>query len=406
MKSAWLVLALVVACCSAVPVIPLDRPFSGHFPTAHFNSTDDVIPGEYIVSLAAGSDLQQSILAAEAEASAKSSNFHLMDQYQFGAFTGYAAAMDADAAEALKTMAGVTGVEPNRKVYASQSCTSQKEAVWGLVRTAETNLLLNGIYPYSTEGYSDVDVYVIDTGIYTAHEDFDGKASFGFDAVDGALSKKTDGNGHGTHVAGTIMSKTWGLAKGASAIAIRVLGDDGSGTNAGVISGIEWAANQAKKTKKPSVANLSLGGGFSKAMNDAVNAAVATGLHMVVAAGNSADDACAFSPASANDVFTVGATDNKDAMSYFSNFGDCVDIFAPGSAITSTWIGGPSATNTISGTSMAAPHVAGVVAKILQKQPTLTPKAMIALIKEQSTKDKVTGLTADSPNELLYSSCA
>jgi len=367
----------------AIPVMRTDdAPFLGHMPATFFNSTGDIIPGEYIVSLKPGANLRANIAAVETEVKTQSGPdrvFKIMDDYEIGTYQGYAAEFDANTAKVVSAMEGVASVEPNRRVYASidsgkATCSVQKEAVWGLVRTTEHELKLDGRYAYATKGFSSVDAYVIDTGIYTQHEDFGGKM--------------------------------WGLAKNVKLIAVRVLDDAGSGSNAGVIAGIEYAANAAKKSKRPSVANLSLGGGFSAAMNDAVNAAVAGGLHMVVAAGNSFYDACFFSPASADDVFTVGSTTNTDAMSSFSNFGDCVDIFAPGSAITSTWIGGPSATNTISGTSMASPHVAGVVAKLLASHPKDTPKQMIARVKKAATAGAIKGLDSASPNELVYASCA
>jgi subtilisin family serine protease len=396
-----------------IPVMQMETPFMGNMPHSFFNSSGDIIPGEYIVSLKPGASLWHNIAAVEAEVKTKSGEdrvFKVMDDYEIGDYQGYAANFDANTARDVAAMEGVASVEPNRKVYASfesskkSKCAIQKESVWGLVRTNEQALKLNGLYTYNSDGYTSVDAYVIDTGIYLQHEDFEGKAVWGFDAFPN--SKKTDGNGHGTHVAGTIGGKLWGLAKDVKLVAVRVLDDDGSGTNAGVIAGIEYAANAAKKSKRPSVANLSLGGGFSAAMNDAVNAAVKSGLHMVVAAGNSYYDACFFSPASADDVLTVGSTTNTDAMSSFSNFGDCVDIFAPGSAITSTWIGGKSATNTISGTSMASPHVAGVVAKVLAAQPKLTPAQMIKLLKDTSTKGAIKGLDTASPNEIVYHKCA
>mmetsp|Transcript_29353 Transcript_29353/g.45184 ORF Transcript_29353/g.45184 Transcript_29353/m.45184 type:complete len:197 (+) Transcript_29353:2-592(+) len=196
------------------------------------------------------------------------------------------------------------------------------------------------------------------------------------------------------------------MAKKSTAIAVKVLGASGSGSTAGVIAGIEWAANEAKKKKKPSVGNMSLGGGYSTSMNRATEAAVESGLAMAVAAGNEGQDACNVSPASANKVVTVGSTDNRDARSYFSNYGKCVDIFAPGSDITSTWIGSPVSDNTISGTSMASPHVCGQMAKLLSHKTSMTPSEITDALVADATDGKITDAKSGSPNKLLFGTCA
>lgn len=227
-----------------------------------------------------------------------------------------------------------------------------------------------------------VDVYVIDTGINVIHEEFEGRASWGKTVPQ---DDDEDANGHGTHCAGTIASRKYGIAKRANVIAVKVLGSNGSGTMSDVISGVVWAARQAKakavaaakefaatgKTKhKGSVANMSLGGGKSPALDEAVNGAVGTGLHFAVAAGNDNRDACTFSPGSAEKAVTVGASTLGDERAYFSNHGPCVDVFAPGLNIKSTYKGGRSATAILSGTSMASPHTAGVLAYLLSIYPS------------------------------------
>jgi subtilisin family serine protease len=206
-----------------------------------------------------------------------------------------------------------------------------------------------------------VNVYIIDTGIYTAHSQFQGRAISGYNFVDWN-NDSSDCNGHGTHCAGTIGSKDYGVCKHCKLIAVKVLGCDGVGSYSSVISGINWAMNHANSTQIPSVISMSLGGGYSAALNEAVAAAVNSGIVTVVAAGNSNDNACNYSPTSASSDITVGAITKLGAKASYSNYGTCLDIFAPGSEITSTWIGSVTAVNTISGTSMATPHVAGVAA--------------------------------------------
>jgi cerevisin len=261
-------------------------------------------------------------------------------------------------------------------------------------------------YEYHGSGGEGVDVYIIDTGINIKHEEFEGRASWGktipVDDVD------DDNNGHGTHCAGTIASRKYGVAKSANVIAVKVLGSNGSGSMSDVIAGVLYAAESAAekaasataevkatgKTKhKASVANMSLGGGKSRALDDAVNAAVDSGLHFAVAAGNDNRDACSFSPAGAEKAITVGASTLADERAYFSNHGRCVDIFAPGLNILSTWIGSESAMNTISGTSMASPHTAGLMAYLLSIYPhtTFDPRTSSLIPAELNAQRPFTG---------------
>jgi subtilisin family serine protease len=272
----------------------------------------------------------------------------------------------------------------------------QSNATWGLDRIDQRALPLNSTYTYDASG-SGVRVFIIDTGIRYEHVDFGGRAVFGFDAFGGNGS---DGNGHGTHVAGTVGGTTWGVAKGVTLVAVRVLNNNGSGSVSSVVAGIDWVTRN--KGSQPAVANLSLGGGASTTIDNAVENAVRAGVTMVVAAGNSNANACNYSPARAVNAITVGSTTNTDARSSFSNFGSCLDVFAPGSAITSAWHTGNTVTNTISGTSMAAPHVAGVAALYLAANPSASPAQVDNALKTTATTNVVGNAGTGSPNRMLF----
>lgn len=253
----------------------------------------------------------------------------------------------------------------------------QRDAPWGLERLSNKVMpLTEGSYKYPESAGSGVDVYVIDTGINIRHKDFEGRAVWGKTIP--LFDEDIDGNGHGTHCAGTIAGKTFGVAKKAKVHAVKVLMTSGFGTNSDVIKGVEWVIKKHYRRSRQgrrSVANMSLGGGKSEMLNEVVNMAVRSGVHFAVAAGNDNEDACDYSPASATGPVTVGAVDIEDTMAYFSNYGPCVDVFAPGVNITSAWIGSRYAKNTISGTSMASPHVAGVLALYLGERD-YTPKQL------------------------------
>ena len=276
--------------------------------------------------------------------------------------------------------------------------TTQSGATWGLDRIDQRDLPLGGTYTYNVNG-SGVKAYIIDTGINFAHVDFGGRAVSGFDAVDGGTAD--DCNGHGTHVSGTVGGATYGVAKGVTLVGVRVLDCSGSGTNSGVIAGVNWVATD-HAAGAPAVANMSLGGGVSQALDDAVNAAIADGVTFAIAAGNSNADACTSSPARAANAITVGATTSTDARASFSNFGTCVDIFAPGQSITSDWYSSNTATNTISGTSMATPHVCGTAALYLSTNTSASPATVWAALRDNSTLNHVTSPGTGSPNRLLY----
>jgi serine protease len=273
---------------------------------------------------------------------------------------------------------------------------TQNNATWGLDRIDQANLPLNNTYVYDQNG-TGVRAYVVDTGVRTSHTQFGGRASSGFTAINDG-NGTNDCNGHGTHVAGTVGSSTYGVAKNVNIVAVRVLDCAGSGSNSGVLAGIDWVkANHIK----PAVANMSLGGGTSTALDNAVNATVAAGVTMVVAAGNDNNNACNYSPARAANAITVGSTSSNDGRSSFSNYGNCLDIYAPGSSITSTWSTGNSAINTISGTSMAAPHVAGVAALYLDDNPNASPAQVQSAIESAAIANKVSDAKTGSPNLLL-----
>jgi subtilisin family serine protease len=275
---------------------------------------------------------------------------------------------------------------------------TQTGATWGLDRVDQRNRPLDLSYTYNTNG-STVDAYIFDTGILPNHVEFSGRVVAGFDAFNG---NTVDRNGHGTHVAGTVGGTTYGIAKGVTLYPVKVLGDDGRGSFSGIIAGVDWAINH-HQGGKAAVGNMSLGGGASSTLDAAVRSAVSDGIVMVVAAGNSNTDASTSSPARTLEAITVGATTSTDARASYSNFGSVLDIFAPGSSITSAWYTSSTATNTISGTSMASPHVAGVAALYLEAFPGSTPDQVSQGLKTAATPNVVTSAGTGSPNLLLFS---
>lgn len=275
---------------------------------------------------------------------------------------------------------------------------TQSGATWGLDRIDQRDRPLNGTYIYDFVG-SAVRAYVIDSGILASHNDFGGRVLSGYSAIaDGRGS--SDCNGHGTHVAGTIGGATWGVAKSVRLVPVRVFGCTGGSANSTIIAGVDWVRANAVK---PAVANMSLGGPISSATDTAVNNLSNSGVTVVVAAGNDNADACNFSPARAAGAITVGSTTNTDVRSSFSNFGGCLDIFAPGSSIMSTWYTSNTATNTISGTSMASPHVAGAAVLILAADNAATPATVRSRLDTKASLNKLTSINTGSPNKLLYS---
>ncbi|KAL7271914.1 proteinase B [Rhizina undulata] len=342
--------------------------------------------------------------------------------YDFGGeLLGYAGSFDESVLNEIRKHPDVAYVEKDSTVYALEEPVTENSAPWGLARISHQKSLDFGTfnkYIHQPNGGEGVDVYVIDTGINIHHVDFEGRAHWGKTVPVGDADE--DGNGHGTHCSGTVGGKKYGVAKKAHVYAVKVLRSNGSGTMSDVVKGVEFAALSHKnklaaskhdKNFKGSAANMSLGGGKSTTLDMAVNAAVQHGLHFAVAAGNDNADACDYSPAAAANAVTVGASTLSDERAYFSNWGKCVDIFAPGLNIQSTWIGSKYAVNTISGTSMASPHIAGLLAYFLSLQPksssgyavdALTPKQLKDNMIRIASEDVLSNIPDDTPNLLAY----
>ncbi|KAI9646143.1 Subtilisin-like protease 2 [Ciborinia camelliae] len=315
--------------------------------------------------------------------------------YKINDFAGYQISADEATIVEIANKPEVAYIEKDQKVYAS-TLTTQTGSTWGLGRISHRAKSTTS-YIYDSTAGSGVTVYVVDTGVYTSHAQFGGRASMGANFISG--SANTDENGHGTHCSGTIAGSTYGVAKAAKIVGVKVLDASGSGTNSGVISGIQWVASNAAAN---SVLSMSLGGSYSSAVNSAVTSTVAAGVTVVVAAGNDNANAANYSPASTPNAITVGAIDSTDARASFSNYGSILDVFAPGVSVLSAWIGSTTATNTISGTSMATPHVAGLAAYLIALEGLSTPAAVVARITALATSDLITSPGSGSPNLIAY----
>ena len=356
--------------------------------------TPTAIADSYIVALKDNDSVRRNGVAGRARTLTGRHGGRLGQIYQ-RSLRGFSTAMTETQARRLAAEPDVAYVEQNQVMRALDI--QNNPPSWGIDRIDQRNLPLSKSYSYDTTA-SNVTAYVIDTGMLITHSDFGGRARHGRDTVDND-NDATDCNGHGTHVAGTVGGSSYGVAKGVRLVAVRVLNCSGSGSTAGVIAGIDWVTANAVK---PAVANMSLGGGVSTALDNAVTASVNSGVSYSVAAGNDNANACNSSPARVPGAITVGATTNADARASYSNYGSCLDIFAPGSGITSAWYSGTTASNTISGTSMATPHVTGAAALVLAGSPGSTPAQVATALTGAATSGVVTGPGTGSPNRLLF----
>lgn len=348
------------------------------------------ISGSYIVTLRGGTKAPSEAGKGIAEKyGAKISHTYST------ALNGYAVKAGSKEAKRLAGDADVASVVQDSTV--SLDHTQKNPPSWGLDRIDQNDLPLDKSYTWPESAGQGVTAYVIDTGIRSTHTDFGGRASSGWDFIDNDATAQ-DGNGHGTHVAATVAGEKYGVAKKANVVGVRVLDNAGSGTTAQVIAGIDWVT---KNAKKPAVANLSLGGSANVQLDAAVRNSIASGVTYTVAAGNDGLPAFLSSPARVKEAVTVGATDIKDARASFSNWGSSLDLFAPGVNIASAWNTGDGATNTISGTSMAAPHVAGAAALYLADHAAATPAEVSKALTDRAVPGKVTGRGLGSPNKLL-----
>ncbi|MFG3600092.1 S8 family peptidase [Micromonospora chersina] len=363
-----------------------------------YASAPDAISGSYLVVLKSDTVGAANSLAARTAVPDRAAGLAKRYGGSVGtvwtsALTGYSAKLSPAQARRLAADPAVAYVEQDRVVSAQATQTNPPS--WGLDRIDQRNLPLNASYTYPNTA-SNVRAYIIDTGIRTTHTDFGGRATWGTNTVD---TNNTDCNGHGTHVAGTVGGTSYGVAKGVRLIAVKVLNCSGSGSTTGVVSGINWVTSNAVK---PAVANMSLGGGVSSSIDNAVTNSVNSGVTYAVAAGNSSANACNYSPARAAAAITVGSTTSSDARSSFSNYGSCVDIFAPGSSIVSAYRTSDTASSTLSGTSMASPHVAGAAALVLGANPSYSPAQVASYLTTNATTGKVTNPGSGSPNRLLF----
>jgi len=367
---------------SSIAVLVASVLVAPTFAAGNPNCTE--VDGDYIVTFSKGAVVANEIKNVNGKQVAP--KFMYSD-----ALNGFAARLTGDQICNLKKRGNVEDIEADQVM--SIDATTLSGATWGLDRIDQISRPLSTTYNYTSTG-SGVNAYVIDTGILETHTEFTSRMNPGFSAI-GNAADTTDCNGHGTHVSGTIGGSTYGVAKAVSLVPVRVLDCAGSGSTSGVIAGINWAITNHQPGVK-AVANMSLGGGASSALDTAVNNLIKDGVIVVVAAGNSRQDACKSSPARVPAAITVAASDVNDIFASFSNRGKCVDIIAPGFGIASAWIGSNTATKTISGTSMASPHVAGAVARALS-----VGRSASNVLAEALT-NKITQVPAGTPNKLLY----
>ena len=405
MKRSLALVALIVVCMAALALMPAlanpQDPAGKPGDSEKFlRMGKDAIAGQYIVVLDIDSGGKSGDLFTSAQTAGELTGAYggVATNFYAYAINGFSVQMSEGEALKLSSDPRVKFVEEDSIMSAT---VTQNNPPWGLDRIGQRDLPLNHVYSYTTTG-SGVNVYIVDTGIRRTHTQFGGRAFVGFDSV-GDGQNTNDCNGHGTHVSGTVGGSTYGVAKAVRLFAVRVLNCSGSGTNSGVIAGVDWVtANHVS----PAVANMSLGGGVSTALDTAVNNSINSGVTYAIAAGNSNTNASNSSPARVAAAITVGSSTMSDARSSFSNFGSVVDIFAPGSSILSSYNTSDTATATLSGTSMATPHVAGVAARFLQNNPAASPATVRNAIVNAATLNHLSGIPAGTANRLLFWSSA
>ncbi|MFB7374935.1 S8 family serine peptidase [Streptomyces sp. NPDC056222] len=384
-------IAVSTAIAAAAGVTVFTTQFAGAAPTPALGTVyglgaEGAVAGSYVVLLDEKAD--KSELAKEYGGTLRRSYDSAVNGFSVN---------DLSETEAKRLAAdpAVAKVVQNKKF--SINATQTDPPSWGLDRVDQAETAGDKKYTYPDKGGEGVTAYVIDTGVRVSHEDFGGRAVDGFDAIDNDETAQ-DGNGHGTHVAGTIAGTAHGVAKKAKIVAVRVLDDNGSGTTEQVVAGIDWVT---KNHQGPSVANMSLGGGADPALDDAVKKAIAAGVTFGVAAGNESSDAGQGSPSRVQEAITVASSTEDDQQSSFSNFGSVVDLYAPGSEITSAWNDSDTGTKTISGTSMATPHVVGAAAVYLAGHPDATPDQVAQALVGGATPDKISNPSEGTANKLL-----
>lgn len=374
----------------AAPSAPIDK----RAPILEARAGTKVVPGKYIVKFREGASDDALDKAVKKLGNGKA------DHVYKHAFRGFAGRIDDKVLDEIRSLPDVEYVE-QEAVFTINTYVSQSSAPWGLARLS-SKTKGKTTYTYDDSAGAGTCAYIIDTGINTAHTDFGGRATWLANYAGDGLN--SDGNGHGTHVAGTVGGTTYGVAKKTKLYAVKVLDSNGSGSTSGVIAGMNFVASDSQTRSCPNgtVANMSLGGSYSASSNSAAAAMVKAGVFLAVAAGNDGKNAANYSPASEPTVCTVGATTSADAIASYSNYGTLVDIFAPGSSILSAWIGSTTATNTISGTSMATPHITGLAAYLLTLLGKKTPAALCSYIASTANSGVITGIPSGTVNKLAF----